>query len=120
MEKRASDSGQQAELNTERREHIDELKDKLGERAVRPIVEASYEKEEDSYTKRDLEAIAEATGRAVDDPEVIKLNLALKYDNFQKYKKLYENNKATNTFIQEGTQQDIATAKAELEEAMYL
>jgi hypothetical protein len=111
----------------------DEIAQEMGKEAVESTMEAAErskgpkaiedirEREtENSYTQEDIKNIAEATGRAESDSEVIKLNLALKYDQYKKYKAFWDDKQAKNEFVQEGMRQDIATAKNELEEAMYL
>ena len=90
--------------------------------ATKKVEDANKESNdaEKSFTQKELERIAKATGRPVDDEEVLKLNLVLRYKEFKKLKDLYENNKENGTMTQRGTLEDIATAKRELEEAMYL
>lgn len=78
------------------------------------------EKTESTFMAKELKRIAEATGRVPDDEEVAKLNLALRYQKYQQYQDIYNNAKETGTMLQQGTLEDIATAKRELEEAMYL
>ena len=73
-----------------------------------------------SFNEQELERIGRLTGRVPDDPEVIKLNLVLRYQKFQQYRALYDGQKAKHIMIQRETYEDIATAKRELEEAMYL
>ena len=80
-------------------------------------VETERREESKSDTERDLERLANITGRTPDDPGVIKLNLALKYDQFKQFTEAYD---AQKTGRQVGFMQDMATAKRELEEAMYL
>lgn len=78
------------------------------------------------FTARELDRLAEITGRTPDDEGVIALNLALRYRKYQQAKALVEKtkqdneNSKTKTMIQHGTMEDIATLKRELEEAMYL
>lgn len=81
--------------------------------------EAGAEKEK-SFNELELERIGRLTGRVPDDPEVIKLNLVLRYQKFQQYRALYDGQKSKHIMIQQETYEDIATAKRELEEAMYL
>lgn len=81
--------------------------------------ESTAEKEK-SFTERELERIANLTGRVPDDPEVIKLNLVLRYQKFQQYRDLYDDQKSKHIMIQKEVYEDIATAKRELKEAMYL
>jgi hypothetical protein len=71
-------------------------------------------------TMRDIEQIAKATGRVVDDKDVLKLNLKLKYDQYNEQLAQYKNMVDNGTAPQTGIKQDVATAKRELEEAMYL
>ena len=68
--------------------------------------------------QRDLERIAQATGRSVDDPDVKKLLVREKAAQFAKLSKAYEDQ--SGTVRQEGFMQDVATAKREFEEALYL
>ena len=81
-----------------------------------PETETKEKQKPDSV--RDLERLAEITGRPVDDPELIKLNLRLKAERFDELTKAYDAQEGT--VRQEGFLQDVATAKRELEEAMYL
>ena len=81
--------------------------------------ETSTEKEK-SFNERELDRIARLTGRVADDPDVLKLNLVLRYQKFQQFKTLHDDQKAKHIMIQSQTYEDIATAKRELEEAMYL
>ena len=81
-----------------------------------PEAETKEKQKPDSV--RDLERLAEITGRPVDDPELIKLNLRLKAERFDELTKAYDAQEGT--VRQEGFLQDVATAKRELEEAMYL
>ena len=75
---------------------------------------------EPSFNERELDRIAKLTGRVPDDPEVLKLNLVLRYQKFEQYRELYDGQKEKHIMIQQQTYEDIATAKRELEEAMYL
>ena len=75
---------------------------------------------EPSFNERELARIAKLTGRVPDDPEVLKLNLVLRYQKFEQYRELYDGQKEKHIMIQQQTYEDIATAKRELEEAMYL
>lgn len=68
-------------------------------------------------TVRDLERLSKITGRAVDDPDLIKLHLKLKLDQFKLLSDSYANQEGS--VRQESFMQDMATAKRELEEAMY-
>lgn len=125
-QKKASDSdGHEAVIkDPERQKQLDGIKDEMGKSALNSLVEAeaggSVENEQISQTQRDLKMIAETTGRAEDDPEVIKLNLVLKYQEYHKFADAWTHSKANRIHMQGGFQQDIATAKRELEEAMYL
>lgn len=82
--------------------------------------ESEPQEAEKSFVESELERIAKVTGRPADDEEVVKMNLVLRYQEYKKYKNLYDNYKASGTMIQRGTLEDMATAKRELEEAMYL
>ena len=77
-------------------------------------------KEEKSFTESELERIADVTGRVPDDPEVVKMNLVLRFQKFQQYQNLVENSQANHTMVQRGTLEDLATAKRDLEAAMYV
>lgn len=81
-----------------------------------PEKEAGVEQKSD--TQRDLERLSQMTGRPVDDPELVKLNLKIKYEQFERLTDAYDAQEGT--VRQEGFMQDVATAKRELEEAMYL
>lgn len=74
---------------------------------------------EKSFTESELERIANAVGRVPDDPEVIKMNLVLRYQKFQQYQDLIKDSQEKHTMVQSGTLEDFATAKRELEAAMY-
>ncbi len=82
--------------------------------------EAEKSEGEKSFMEKELENIAKATGRTTDDEDVRKLNLVLRYQTFNNCQKLYDTAKASGVMIQQGTLEDLATAKRELEEAMYL
>lgn len=88
--------------------------------------EGDAEVKEKLHTQKELERLANITGRVPDDPEVIKLNLKLATDRYEAYRKMVKEmesaNSTTNThtMLQSGTLEDIATAKRDLEEAMYL
>lgn len=73
-----------------------------------------------SFTHSELDRIAKITGRTADDPEVIKLNLALRTQEYNKYKAMLDNAEANNTMMQQGAMEEAASAKRELEEAIYL
>jgi len=84
-------------------------------------VPSSPEKEKEESKpdiQRDLERIAQATGRSVDDPDVKKLLVREKAAQFAKFSQAYEDQ--SGTVRQEGFMQDVATAKREFEEALYL
>lgn len=91
----------------------DELKDfdKQEEERERQIKE---------FTARELERLAKITGRTSDDESIIKLNLVLRYDTYQLLKKTVQESQQRHIMVQQGTMEDLATAKRELEEAMYL
>lgn len=80
--------------------------------------ESGREEEQKPDTIRDLERLAQITGRAIDDPELIKLNLKLKHEQFNNLRRAYDGQEGS--VRQEGFMKDMATAKRELEEAMYL
>ena len=88
--------------------------------------ESEPQEAEKSFTQRELERIAKAIGTTTDDEEVLKINLVLRYKAFKQLKDFYETKDDTEagtkhtTMLQQGTKEDIATAKRELEEAMYL
>jgi hypothetical protein len=69
-------------------------------------------------TVRDIERLAIITGRPIDDIDLIKLNLRLKFEQFRHLTEAYDSQ--GGNVRQEGFMQDVATAKRELEEAMYL
>ena len=72
------------------------------------------------FTHRELERLARITGRVPDDKRVIALNLALRYERYKAFRDMYEDAKRHHTVIQQPGLEDFATAKRELEEAMYL
>lgn len=72
------------------------------------------------FTNEELKRLAEITGRVPDDEGVIGLNLALRWKEYQKRLNAYNEAKRTGTMMQQGPMEDLATAKRELEEAMYL
>lgn len=80
--------------------------------------ETEHSAESKSDTQRDLERLAKITGRSVDDPEIIKLNLRLKVEQLNRLGEAYDAQEGSGRQI--GFMQDAATAKRELEEAMYL
>jgi len=80
--------------------------------------ENGHEVEQMSDTARDLERLTAITGRPADDEELLKLHLRLKLDQFNTLTEAYDAQEGTAR--QEGFMQDVATAKRELEEAMYL
>ncbi len=82
--------------------------------------ETESSKTEKSFTESELARIAELTGRVPDDPEVIRLNLVLRYKKFEQLKNFYESQKQKGIFVQQGMMEDLATAKRELREAMEL
>jgi len=108
------------------RERLAQIEAQLGAQVTGGEVQASSSSSLENETReqhkpdsvRDLERLAEITGRPVDDPELIKLNLRLKAERFDELTKAYEAQEGT--VRQEGFLQDVATAKRELEEAMYL
>ena len=95
------------------KEHGDKL-------ATEPESKEAGKEKEKSFNERELDRIARLTGRVPDDPEVLKLNLVLRYQKFQQYRELHDGQKEKHIMIQQQTYEDIATAKRELEEAMYL
>lgn len=85
------------------------------------------EKKAEDFTSREMERLAKITGRVPDDEGVVALNLALRYRKYQQALALVNRtdqgnaeNPNTRTMIQRETMEDIATAKRELEEAMYI
>ncbi len=88
--------------------------------------ENAENKNAEQFTSRQLERIAKITNRQPDDNDVITLNLALAYRKFQQLRAMIEKNdrdnenSGTKTMVQRGVMEDLATAKRELEEAMYL
>ena len=72
------------------------------------------------FTHRELERLARITGRVPDDEGVIALNLALRYERYEAFRDMYEDARQHHTIIQQSGLEDFATAKRELEEAMYL
>lgn len=83
------------------------------------VISAEKEtKEQKSDSQRDLERLSQITGRPVDDPDLLKLNLRIKAERFAQLTAAYD--AQAGTVRQEGFMQDLATAKRELEEAMYL
>lgn len=84
---------------------------------------SGYNKEKEQarqFTNNELERLAKITGRVPDDEGVKELNLALRYREYEKHLNAYNEAKRTNTMMQQGPMEDLATAKRELEEAMYL
>ena len=84
---------------------------------------SDYDKEKAQarqFTNNELERLAKITGRVPDDDGVKELNLALRYREYEKRLNAYNEAKRTNTMMQQGPMEDLATAKRELEEAMYL
>lgn len=72
------------------------------------------------FTSSELERLAKTVGRVSDDEGVIALNLALRYKEYERQLNAYNQARKTNTMVQQGPMEDLATAKRELEEAMYL
>ena len=72
------------------------------------------------FTNEELKRLAKITGRVPDDEGVIGLNLALRWKEYQKRLNAYNEARRTGTMMQQGPMEDLATAKRELEEAMYL
>ena len=102
---------------------IDELEARLAAQVSGTVgsdseSENGREVEQLSDTARDLERLAAITGRPADDKELLKLHLRLKLDQFNTLTEAYDAQEGT--VRQEGFMQDMATAKRELEEAMFL
>ena len=72
------------------------------------------------FTQRELQRLANAVNRTPDDEGVIKLNLVLRYEEFRRLRDSIQTMKQNGTMVQQGPLEDLATAKRELEEAMYL
>jgi|GEM_PF-3557822 len=68
----------------------------------------------------DLEKIGAAIGTPADEEITIKLLLVHKFNNFMDKVRDVTDVEDNNTYLQRGPAQDVATAKRELEEAMYL
>ena len=72
------------------------------------------------FTRRELERVAKVVNLTPDDKEVIKLNLALCYERYVLKREAVMKAMARHTTIQEGTIEDLTTAKRELEEMLYV
>jgi hypothetical protein len=116
---------QQSEQITAMQAKIDELEAKLAAQSetVGTVEAVSLAPETEiavqmSDTERDLQRLADITGRPTDDSDLLKLNLRLKLDQFNALSEAYDAQEGTGR--QPGFMQDMATAKRELEEAMFL
>ena len=72
------------------------------------------------FTRRELQRLASAVNRTPDDEGVIKLNLVLRYEEYKMMSDSVQMMKQKGIMVQQGTLEDLATSKRELEEAMYL
>jgi hypothetical protein len=115
---------QQSEQIAAMQAKIDELEARLAAQSAEMGSRKSSEPEHSaevvhmSDTERDLQRLADITGRTTDDSELLKLNLRLKLDQFNALSEAYDAQEGTGR--QAGFMQDMATAKRELEEAMFL